>query len=84
MGYYGLAPSMSGKMAEPLTALEKALRALPLDQWEASLELIEKLCRNTAQQPAEEKFRKVKLTNERIKALKLFIPIRTGQCPTEE
>jgi len=61
-------------MAEPLTALEKALRALPLDQWEASLELIEKLCRNTAQQPAEEKFRKVKLTNERIKAAITDVP----------
>jgi UBX domain-containing protein 6 len=32
----------------------------------ASLELIEKLVRNAVQQPAEEKFRKIRLTNAKI------------------
>lgn len=69
MGYGGYQPQVSGKVAEPLTALEKALRNLqPLAQAEVSLELIEKLCRNVATQPGEEKFRRLRLTNDRIKA----------------
>lgn len=72
MGYYGLGPGM--RVAEKLTPLEKALRSMPLPQAECTLEILEKLCRNTAQAPAEEKFRRIKLTNEKIKAAVADVP----------
>lgn len=66
MGYAGYAPSTCQIQAD-LPPLEKALRGLPIDpQAMATLELIEKLVRNTVQQPAEEKFRKIRLTNAKI------------------
>eukprot|EP00746_Dinoflagellata_sp_MGD_P151949 gnl/MRDRNA2_/MRDRNA2_83340_c0_seq1.p1 gnl/MRDRNA2_/MRDRNA2_83340_c0~~gnl/MRDRNA2_/MRDRNA2_83340_c0_seq1.p1 ORF type:complete len:188 (-),score=66.80 gnl/MRDRNA2_/MRDRNA2_83340_c0_seq1:401-964(-) len=66
MGYAGYAPS-TVKAQDKLPPLEQALRGLPIDPATmASLELIEKLVRNTVQQPAEEKFRKIRLTNAKI------------------
>jgi len=66
MGYAGYAPSTC-KSQDALPPLEQALRALPIDDMtKATLELIEKLVRNTVQAPAEEKFRKIRLTNAKI------------------
>jgi len=63
-----------GRTPDQMTPLEKALRSMPLAQAEATLELLEKLCRNTATQPAEEKFRKIRLSNEKIKAAVKDVP----------
>jgi len=66
MGYAGYSPSTC-KMNEKLPPVEQALRGLPIDPaTTATLELIEKLVRNTVQAPTEEKFRKVRLTNAKI------------------
>jgi hypothetical protein len=66
MGYAGYAPSTC-QTKDALPPLEQALRGLPIDPATmTSLELIEKLVRNTVQQPAEEKFRKIRLTNAKI------------------
>merc|ERR1712070_1314030 len=45
---------------------EQALRALPLDKADESLEIMEKLTRNVVSNPSEEKFRKIKLANKKI------------------
>lgn len=74
MGYYGLGPGDSSRLADPLTPLEKALRAMPIDVAMASIEIIEKLCRNACSQPGEEKFRRIKLSNERIRAAIAEVP----------
>lgn len=62
MGYYGLGPGM--RVAEQLTPYEKALRGMQV--WQPSLDIMEKLLRNIAQNPKEEKFRKIRLTNAKI------------------
>ena len=54
------------QVAEKLTPVQAALAKVKSD---ASLETINKLVRNVAQNPAEEKFRKVRLTNEKIAAV---------------
>jgi len=88
MGYYGLGPGH--KVAEPLSPLEKALRMMPLAQAEATLEILEKLCRNTAQAPTEEKFRRIRLSNEKIKAVVADVPggteslLEMGWVPEED
>merc|ERR1711972_371905 len=46
----------------------EALRSLPLDVAQESLDLIEKLTRNVVRNPGEEKYRCVKLTNKTIAA----------------
>lgn len=66
MGYYGLGPGT--KVPDQLTGLEKALRSVPVACYEVCLDTLEKLIKNVAQNPAEPKFRRVNLANERIKA----------------
>lgn len=68
MGYGGYAPGDSSRASE-LNDLERALRALPVDQSMAALDLMETLTRNTAQNPKEEKFRKIRWTNEKLAAM---------------
>jgi len=57
---------MNSRMAGPLSDYEQALRGLPLDRADATLDILEKLTRNVVRAPKEEKFRKIKLTNQRI------------------
>merc|ERR1712048_906557 len=54
--------------ADKLSPLEQALRALPLDKYQETLELIQKLTQNVVRNPTEEKFRRIKLTNPKIAA----------------
>ena len=54
MGYAGYAP---GHKVVELTVLQQLLKLIKSDK---SLETLEKLTRNSAQAPAEEKFRKVR------------------------
>lgn len=65
MGYGGYAPGMQHGL-EALTDLERALRALPLDKADDTLEIIEKLTRNVVRNPREAKFRQIKLSNKKI------------------
>lgn len=53
-------------MQGPLGDLEQALRSLPLDKADESLDIIEKLTRNVVSNPRDEKFRKIKLTNKKL------------------
>lgn len=66
MGYAGYAPG--NKVAESLTPLQQALRSLPLETAQETLDLIDKLTRNVVRNPTEDKFRTVKLTNPKIAA----------------
>lgn len=61
-------------MADSLSPLEQALRQLPLDQALESLEVIHKLVQNVARNPGEEKFRRIRLTNAKIKAVIADVP----------
>lgn len=61
-------------MADQLTPFQQALRSLPLDLYEETLALIDKLTRNVVRNPSEEKFRKINLTNERIKKAITDVP----------
>lgn len=72
MGYAGYSPGL--RTAEKLSPLEQALRGLPLDKAEQTLELIEKLTRNVQQNPKDMKFRKVKLTNKAISEKLASVP----------
>jgi len=72
MGYAGYAPGNT--VADKLTPLQQALRALPLDKAQETLELIEKLTRNVVRNPAEEKFRRIKLSNPKIAAAITEVP----------
>eukprot|EP00928_Gymnodinium_smaydae_P081972 TRINITY_DN653_c0_g1_i2.p1 TRINITY_DN653_c0_g1~~TRINITY_DN653_c0_g1_i2.p1 ORF type:complete len:187 (-),score=65.76 TRINITY_DN653_c0_g1_i2:553-1113(-) len=74
MGYAGYAPGANSKMGEARTPLQEALRQLPLDKWEATLELIEKLTRNVVRNPSDDKFRRIKLTNPKIAAAITDVP----------
>ena len=60
MGYAGYAP---GHKVQIATTLQQLLKLIKSD---ATLATMEKLTRNSAQAPAEEKFRKIRLTNEKI------------------
>mmetsp|Transcript_1707 Transcript_1707/g.5332 ORF Transcript_1707/g.5332 Transcript_1707/m.5332 type:complete len:351 (-) Transcript_1707:64-1116(-) len=64
MGYYGLGPGT--KVADQLTPLERALRSLPLDVALDALALLEKIVRNIVRQPADEKLRRLRSTNEKL------------------
>ncbi|CAE7319456.1 unnamed protein product [Symbiodinium sp. KB8] len=66
MSYYGLPPT---KFANEYNEFEKLLRALPLDGAIKALDLLETITRNTAQNPQEEKFRRVRTTNVRLLTL---------------
>mmetsp|Transcript_87663 Transcript_87663/g.272654 ORF Transcript_87663/g.272654 Transcript_87663/m.272654 type:complete len:186 (+) Transcript_87663:83-640(+) len=72
MGYAGYSPG--NKIADKLTPLQQALRALPLDKAQETLELIEKLTRNVVRNPGEEKFRRIKLSNPKISAAITEVP----------
>jgi len=67
MGYYNLPPG--SKVAEALTDLQTALRNLPLDGAIEALDLLEKITRNVVSNPREEKFRRIRTTNEKLAAL---------------
>jgi len=72
MGYAGYAPG--NKIADKLTPFQQALRALPLDKAQETLELIEKLTRNVVRNPTDEKFRRIKLSNPKIAASITEVP----------
>jgi hypothetical protein len=74
MGYAGYAPGANSRAAEALSEYERALRSLPLDKWEETLELIEKLTRNVVRNPREDKFRKIRLTNKKISEFITEVP----------
>jgi len=61
-------------MADQLTPLQQALRQLPVEQAAETLAIIEKLIRNVVRNPAEEKFRKINLTNAKIKQTIADVP----------
>lgn len=64
MGYYGLGPGT--KVADQLSVLEQLLRKLPLATALEALELLEKITRNVVQNPTEEKFRQLKISNAKL------------------
>mmetsp|Transcript_37774 Transcript_37774/g.97679 ORF Transcript_37774/g.97679 Transcript_37774/m.97679 type:complete len:185 (-) Transcript_37774:278-832(-) len=88
MGYAGYAPG--SKVSDKLTPLQQALRSLPLEVAQETLELIDKLTRNVVRSPGEEKFRKVKLSNPKIAAVVAAAPtmvdimLEMGWVRTEE
>merc|ERR1719331_1413451 len=61
-------------MADKLTPLQQALRQLPIEQALETLAIIEKLTRNVVRNPGEAKFRKINLTNEKIKKAIVDVP----------
>mmetsp|Transcript_11598 Transcript_11598/g.14128 ORF Transcript_11598/g.14128 Transcript_11598/m.14128 type:complete len:93 (+) Transcript_11598:72-350(+) len=63
MSYYNLPPT---KFANEHNEFERSLRALPADGAVKGLDLLETITRNTAQNPKEEKYRKVRTTNEKL------------------
>lgn len=65
MGYYGNGPGH--KLPDQLSPFEEALRNVPLDTWQLTLDTLETLIKNIAQNPNEEKFRKIRLSNEKIR-----------------
>jgi len=67
MGYAGYSPGM--RVADSLTPLEQALRSLPLEKAQETLELLEKLTRNVVRNPEEQKYRSIKLTNPKMSAV---------------
>lgn len=73
MGYAGYAPG--NQVAEPLSDLEQALRSIPDGQASDVLELLERLLRNVVQAPLEEKFRKIRLANEKIAQIIGSVPV---------
>lgn len=66
MGYYNLPPT---SYAQELTDFEKLLRNLPVECAIPALDLLETLSRNVIQNPSEEKYRRVRTTNEKLIAL---------------
>jgi len=66
MTYYNLPPT---RFANEYNDFEKSLRALPADGAIKGLDLLETITRNTAQNPKEEKFRRVRSTNEKLAPL---------------
>jgi hypothetical protein len=74
MGYGGYAPGANSRMSDKLTPLQEALRSLPLDLAADTLALLDKLTRNVVLNPSEGKFRKINLTNEKIKKAIADVP----------
>eukprot|EP00450_Noctiluca_scintillans_P038957 CAMPEP_0194478438 /NCGR_PEP_ID=MMETSP0253-20130528/1878_1 /TAXON_ID=2966 /ORGANISM="Noctiluca scintillans" /LENGTH=156 /DNA_ID=CAMNT_0039317521 /DNA_START=34 /DNA_END=504 /DNA_ORIENTATION=+ len=74
MGYAGYSPGANSRVADKLTPLQQALRKLPLEQAPETLDLIEKLTRNVIRNPADDKFRHIKLSNPRIAAAITDVP----------
>jgi len=71
-GYAGYSPG--SVIADKLNPLQAALRALPLEQAVDTLAIIDKLTRNTVRSPGDQKFRKINLTNDKIKTLIVNVP----------
>jgi len=69
MGYAGYSPGANSRMPDALTDLQQVLRSLPLDAAAETLAVIDKLTRNIVSTPREEKFRKINLTNAKIKSV---------------
>eukprot|EP00929_Paragymnodinium_shiwhaense_P118087 TRINITY_DN8976_c0_g1_i2.p1 TRINITY_DN8976_c0_g1~~TRINITY_DN8976_c0_g1_i2.p1 ORF type:complete len:187 (-),score=68.38 TRINITY_DN8976_c0_g1_i2:473-1033(-) len=74
MGYAGYAPGANSKMAEKATDLQQALKNLPVEQAQETLEILDKLIRNVVRNPTEEKFRTIKLGNPKIAAAITNVP----------
>jgi len=66
MGYYNMP---STKYAAELTAFEKMLRGLPLQGSAEALDVLEKMVRNIIHHPAEERFRRLRTSNEKLAPL---------------
>lgn len=66
MGYYNLP---SAKLPDELNDLEKLLRSLSLEGAIEALDLLEKIVRNVIQNPSEEKYRRVRTTNDKLSPL---------------
>ncbi|CAE7678780.1 unnamed protein product, partial [Symbiodinium pilosum] len=64
--YYNLPPT---KFANEYNEFEKLLRALPVDGAIKALDMLETITRNTAQNPQEEKYRRVRTTNDKLSVL---------------
>lgn len=62
MGYYGHGPGH--KVADPLTPFEQALQNIPIECWQPTLDTMETLIKNIAQNPTDQKYRKIRLSNE--------------------
>jgi len=77
-GYAGYAPGNNSRMPDELNDLQRYFRALPLESSEETLAIIDKLTRNTVRNPGEEKFRKINLTNAKIKATITDVPNAVG------
>jgi len=77
-GYAGYAPGANSRMPNELTDLERHFRALPLESSEDTLAIIDKLTRNIVRNPAEQKFRRINLTNAKIKAAIADVPNAIG------
>jgi hypothetical protein len=58
MVYAGYGPGH--KVAEPISEFEECLRKIPLDCFELTLGILEKIIRNTAQTPSEAKYRTIR------------------------
>lgn len=54
------------RVPDQLTPFEKALQSVPVECYEVTFEILEKLIKNIAQNPAEPKFRKINLKNGKI------------------
>lgn len=65
--YYNLPPGNKG--AEELTDFERLLRTLPLEVSIEALDLLETITRNIVQNPSEEKYRRLRTTNEKLSTL---------------
>jgi len=66
MVYAGYSPGANSRMVGPLSDYEQAVRGLPLDKADDTLDILEKLTRNVVRGPRDEKFRKLRLTNKKI------------------
>jgi len=65
--YYNLPPGCQHTV--DLSDFEKLLRQLPLDVGIEALDLLETITRNIVQYPTEEKYRKLRTTNEKLQVL---------------
>ena len=70
------------RVADQLTPFEKCLRSIPMENWQKSLDILETLLKNIAQNQREEKFRKIRYSvrNEETYAVQLI----RGGCSKDE
>lgn len=74
MGYGGYAPGANSRMADQLSDLEVALRQLPLEDAVETLDVIRKMVQNVIRNPSEDRFRRIRFTNAKIKAVIVDVP----------